>query len=278
MIDTPSSKPTVPGTAFSPIYSLGPDWPPLEIGSQLDNDNEDTLDNLERFLAKRIATRNTLVEDFANQTKRFRDRLVELEQENILLREENYRLKGGNDGERRRIKDLETRLVNAEAANGSLRRKNTALEDTKKELEKELDEKELQINAKKKEQQRSTRRLKTQLSQQEAITTELAQRLQEEKEEKNEILYDKAKLRAVRKLVNDDKGQRALNKTVSDPDVSTLERGSENQWKRKPLSSAKSNQDVSRNPVPTPRRVSTYFTFYKFWKKKSHFPSYNVTC
>ena len=248
VVETPSSKPT--GTTFSPIYSLGPDWPPLEI-SQLDD--EDTLDNLERYLVKRIATRNTLVEDFANQTKKFRDRLVELEQENVLLREENYRLKGGNDGERRRIKDLETRLVNAEAANGSLRRKNTALEETKKELEKELDDKELQINAKKKEQQRSTRRLKTQLSQQEAITSELAQRLHEEKEEKNEILYDKAKLRAVRKLVNDDKG-RALNKTVSDPDVSTLER--ENQWKRKPLASARSNQDVSRNPVPTPRRVS----------------------
>merc|ERR1719282_284184 len=177
VIDTPTSM----TTGYSPIYSLGPDWPPLDI-NQLED--EDTLDNLERFLTKRLATRNNLVEDYTVQIKQFRDRLVALEQENVLLREENFRLKGGNDGERRRNRDLESRLVNAEAVNGSLLRKNKALEETKKELERDLDDKELQINAKKKEQQRSTRRLKTQLSQQEALSSELAQRLQEEKEEK----------------------------------------------------------------------------------------------
>ena len=253
VIDTPTSKlPSQSSSGYSPIYSLGPDWPPLDINHLED---EETLDNLERFLTNRLATRNNLVEDYAVQIKKFRDRLVDLEQDNILLREENYRLKGGNDGERRRIKDLETRLVNAEAANGSLRRKNAALEETKKELERELDDKELQINAKKKEQHRSTRRLKTQLSQQEALSSELAQRLQEEKEEKNDILYDKAKLRAVRRLVNVDGRGRAMNKTISDPDVSVATLDRENQWNRKPLSSAKSNQDVSRNPIPTPRRV-----------------------
>ena len=251
VVDTPTSKPTATSAGYSPIYSLGPEWPPLDSNTLEEGD--EALDNLERFLTKRIATRNTLVEDFATQIKRFRDRLVDLEQDNILLREENYRLKGGNDGERRRNKDLETRLINAEAANGSLRRKNVALEETKEKLERELDQLELQINAKKKEQQRSTRRLKTQLSQQEALTSELAQRLQDEQEDKKDSLYDKARLRAVRKLVNDGRG-RPLNKTISDPDVSTLER--ENQWNRKPLSSAKSNQDVSsKNPVPTPRRV-----------------------
>merc|ERR1712113_133261 len=94
------------------------------------------------------ATRNNLVEDYTVQIKQFRDRLVALEQENVLLREENFRLKGGNDGERRRNRDLESRLVNAEAVNGSLLRKNKALEETKKELERDLDDKELQINPK----------------------------------------------------------------------------------------------------------------------------------
>merc|ERR1712029_477946 len=136
------------------------------------------------------------------------------------------------------------------AVHGSLLRKNKALEETKKELERDLDDKELQINAKKKEQQRSTRRLKTQLSQQEALSSELAQRLQEEKD----ILYDKAKLRAVRQLVNVDGRGRVMNKTISDPDVSVATLDRENQWNREPLSSAKSNQDVSRNPIPTPRR------------------------
>jgi hypothetical protein len=43
-----------------------------------------------------------------------------------------------------------------------------------------------------------------------------------------------------------------MNKTVSDPDMSTIE--GENQFKRKPLSSARSNNDVSSTPTPTPRR------------------------
>ena len=56
-------------------------------------------------------------------------------------------LKGGSDGEKRRIKDLENRLVNAEAANNSLQRKNVALAEAKSVLERDLDDRELQINA-----------------------------------------------------------------------------------------------------------------------------------
>ena len=65
--------------------------------------------------------------------------------------------------------DLESRLVNAEAANNSLQRKNVALAETKSALERDLDDKELQINAHKRDQQKSSRKLKTQLSQQEVI-------------------------------------------------------------------------------------------------------------
>lgn len=239
-------------SVYSPIYSLGPEWPSLELKQC---DDEETLDNLERYLTKRIATRNTLIEDHNSQTENFRARLVEAEKEIILLREENNRLKGGSDGERRRVKDLETRLVNAEAANNSLQRKNVALTEAKSVLERELDERELQINATKKVQAKANRKLKTQLSQQENLNNELAQRLKMEEEHKMKNLYDKAKLRAVRKLVSADESSRLMNKTVSDPDVSSLER--ENQFKRKPLHSARSNNDVSSTPVPTPRRVSS---------------------
>jgi len=159
-----------------------------------------------------------------------------------VLKEENYRLKGGSEGDRRRIKDLETRLVNAEAANGNLLRKNNALIEAKRKLEEELDDRELHINATKKQQQKCNRKLRSLKSQQEVLNNELAQRMQDEEDQKLQALYDKNKLRKITKVV--------LNKTVSDPDVSTLERD----WKRKPLTSAKSNQDVSMTPVPTPRR------------------------
>ena len=52
---------------FSPIYSLGPPWPPLDEPMECDND--ETFENLARFLEKRINTRNTLVADHKEQSE-----------------------------------------------------------------------------------------------------------------------------------------------------------------------------------------------------------------
>ncbi len=64
--------------------------------------------------------------------------MVETEKELILLREENGRLKAGWEGEKRRTRDLETRLVNAESANTSLQRRVEAFCDAKVVLENEV--------------------------------------------------------------------------------------------------------------------------------------------
>jgi len=248
--DTPAPPTGLPSNSvYKPIYNLGPECPSFDLNQ---NDFEEYLESTENWLTKRIATRNTLVENYNGQMEKLRALLVEQEKELIVLREENTRLKGGSDGERRRIKDLESRLVNAEAANNSLQRKNVALAETKSALERDLDDKELQINAHKRDQQKSSRKLKTQLSQQEAISNELAQKLKSEEENKAKNMFHQERLRAVRKIVGEDTRSRLMNKTVSDPDMSTIER--ENQFKRKPLSSARSNNDVSSTPTPTPRR------------------------
>merc|ERR1712029_330784 len=126
--------------------------------------------------------------------------------------------------------------------------KNTALAEAKSVLERDLDEKEMQLNSNKKEQFKSTRKLKTQLSEQEDLNRELAEQLRNEGEQKAKHLFSQEKLRAVRKIVGEDKRSRLMNKTVSDPDMSTIER--ENQFKRKPLSNARSNNDVSATPTP----------------------------
>ena len=68
----------------------------------------------------------------------FRQRIVDTEKELILLREENQRLKAGWEGEKRRNRDIETRLVNAEAANGTLQRRVDAFCDAKQVLENEV--------------------------------------------------------------------------------------------------------------------------------------------
>lgn len=58
-----------------------------------------------------------------------------MEKEIILLREENLRLKGMSENDKRRIRDLEARLVNAETANSSLQRRVHAFNDAKATLE-----------------------------------------------------------------------------------------------------------------------------------------------
>ena len=103
------------------------------------------------------------------------------------------------------------------------------------------------------------RRLKTQLSQQTAKTNELAHRLKDDEDQKVKNMFNKERLRAVRKIVGEDhRSHHMMNKTVSDPDISSFER--ENQYKRKPLSTVKSNNDVTSTPTPTPRRVRSPFT------------------
>ena len=68
----------------------------------------------------------------------FRAHLVNSEHELILLREENTKLKGLTETDRRRIKDLEDRLVNAESANNSLQRRVQASHQAKTVLENEV--------------------------------------------------------------------------------------------------------------------------------------------
>ena len=68
----------------------------------------------------------------------FRSHLVDQEQELILLRDENARLKNVSEVDRRRIKDLEDRLVNAESANNSLQRRVQASKFARVELENEV--------------------------------------------------------------------------------------------------------------------------------------------
>ena len=83
--------------------------------------------------------------------------------------------------------------------------------------------------------------MKTQLSHQEAIIREQEERIEAKHSENERHRFDKNKLRKISKIL-----------TVSDPDVSSREY----ETPRKPLTSARSNQNVFATPVPTPRRVS----------------------
>ena len=68
---------------LAPVYSLGPAWPPLEMTSA---DQEDIIEKLKAYLEKRLATRRALLEDHENKEMKFRDLLLNMEQEGVLLR------------------------------------------------------------------------------------------------------------------------------------------------------------------------------------------------
>ena len=68
---------------LAPVYSLGPAWPPLEMTAA---DEEDIIERLKAYLEKRLATRRALLEDHENKEVKFRDLLLNMEQEGVLLR------------------------------------------------------------------------------------------------------------------------------------------------------------------------------------------------
>ena len=164
------------------------------------------------------------------------------------------------EGDKRRIRDLEGRLVNAETANSSLQRKCNAYNDVKAAMENELDQKELQLNRHKKEQKRTNKKYQTQISQERNVNTELAERLKEQEDERQRIEQARAKLRAVSHIVNGRDGETrmrtraqprtpAVNRTLSssDPDLTTSAkpRRSSLAAKRKPLAPTKSDPNIS---------------------------------
>ena len=165
---------------------------------------------------------------------------MEIETELILLREENSRLKSVGEGKERRIKDLEDRLVNAEAANNSLNRKIGAFNHAKVTLENELDEKELLLNQQKKDQKRNTKKYRQHLAQQEHVNNELATRLKHQQSKFDLDEIEKAKLNAVRNIVNQDQAKYETD-SISTPKYSS---------KRQPLAPV---TDTSR-----PRRVGVH--------------------
>jgi len=185
---------------LTPVYSLGPEWPPLEM---TDSSQEDIIVKLKAFLEQRIKTRAFLVEDLDNRQRKFRNMLVEMEQELILLRSDSQQLKSQLEMERKRSSGLQAKLGIAESTNKSLSMKVAAFNDMKVVLENELDEKELELN------QEKIERLKTKSKYQNKIFSEkekLSVALKNKYSEREDVIrqreaLSRAKLNAVKNLI-----------------------------------------------------------------------------
>ena len=233
---------------LAPLYSLGPDWPTLELQQF---DEEEVIERLKSFLEQRIATRSRLMKDHLDKTGEFRDQLVKREEEVVLLRSEAKNLKMQLETERRKVRQLESRLTNAESANRSLNDKMNKYEDMKMIFENELDEKEVMLNNEQKERLRTRAKYKNRLAtEKEKISDELGKKFEmQRKRDKEKQARMIEKLNELNELAytdrtNTDNIENEAYRNNSDPNLSRLgARG------RTPMKASTSDPRMSMTPV-----------------------------
>jgi len=241
-----------------PIYSLGPDWPPLELKQC---DDEEAVLKLKHFLEKRIAIRKRLGNDNEEHWLAFRDRLVKLDEEMVLMRNENKNLKVQYEAERKRCRQLENRLSSAEAANRSLTEKVGMYADMKTLFEVELDEKELALDAEQKEKMRTRQKFKQKLQSEKEANTEREKRaLIDKMKDKRKRALIKEKLDELNTLANSDQTSQEFNNLADDVENVSPSRTTESTGIRHgrtscrtPMKSSASDPRLSMTPAPTTR-------------------------
>lgn len=214
---------------LTPVYSLGQEWPPLEVNQF---DNEEVIEKLRQYLEKRIKTRNTLLKDHDKRATNFREYLSKLEKEAVLLRNENKQMKAQMEAEKKRQYSLEARLARAEDVNKGLNQQLLAFNEMRTILENELDEKELALNAHQKERIKHKLKYKSKIAnERNKMNSEFEKRLMaKEKEFVYKTQKEREKLKALKSIINSDvtsdtsdtENQDNNVRTVSDPNLSTL--------------------------------------------------------
>jgi len=248
---------------LTPVYSLGPEWPPLEVDQF---DNEEVIEKLKVYLEKRLRTRQTLLSDHEKRQTKFRELLMRLEKEAVLLRNDNKQLKAQLEGERKRNLNLETRLVRAEDANKSLNQQMLAFNDMRQVLENELDEKELALNVHQKERIKNKLKYKSKIANERVkLNSEFEKKLHaKELELKSKHNKERAKLNALKNLINsdvtddtEDSENHDVNniKTTSDPNLSQVAYSTRSRSRR--LSSSPRRSIAVSNPKTHRRSRST---------------------
>ena len=250
---------------LTPVYSLGPEWPPLQVDQY---DNDEVIEKLRIHLENRIKTRRTLLNDHEKRQTKFRELLSNLEKDSVLLKNENKTLKAQLEAEKKKYLNMEARLSRAENANRSLNDQLLAFNDMKQILENELDEKELALNAHQKERIRNKIKYKSKIAQEKSkLTTEFEKRLNaKDREYQNKHNKERAKLNALKNLINSDATDDTEDtendennlRTISDPNLSQVAHGRSTRSSRsRRLSSSPRRSIAVSNPKTHRRSRST---------------------
>ncbi|KAG8234305.1 hypothetical protein J437_LFUL013045 [Ladona fulva] len=185
------------------VYSLGPEFPPLVLS---DPNQADLIKNLMSFLEVRLGKRNVLQKELLLKHKNFRSRLVEIEKENVLAKQELASVKATLEVERRKSSLLESKLVNLESSCTKLEWKVQEKNNEISVLKKELDSVTAGLSQKVVEKEREKQRMKQRmLTEKQRANKEIQQKQKELTEEfKTQIRRKDEKLRLVKEIISND--------------------------------------------------------------------------
>lgn len=137
--------PTPKKLASTPSFSL-PKIPSVHLN--FDDPEACTQEILKviKILRMRKEKAKTVNKEIANKEQRFRKRLVEINQENMLSKSEIRSLKTVLKKERQKVENLDTKISDLEMTNNNQLAKQRELEDVIRNLRNTIDEKDMRIN------------------------------------------------------------------------------------------------------------------------------------
>ncbi|XP_078576433.1 kinesin-like protein KIF23 isoform X1 [Branchiostoma floridae x Branchiostoma japonicum] len=190
-----------------PGYSLGPPWPCLELTSASDSI---TLQTLIQYLVDREACRRTLCDDLSRKHEGMRSQLLDLEKNNIVLRQEMETLQEQLTGKGKDLERAKKKIENLEYKNEVLRRTAQLYDEEKKEMESELKSKEHQISSRTAESRRLRQTMKAIEQTKDAKwEKECDRRMKQQRMElQNKMWVKEEKLRQLKEIVSHKDGKR----------------------------------------------------------------------
>ncbi|RXG67805.1 Kinesin-like protein KIF23 [Armadillidium vulgare] len=211
---------------ITPVYSLAPSWPTMEYTSE--SSFEEMAENLKIYLQKRLSTKEKFNSELSEQRINVRERIMEMEKENVYLRQESGSLRSLYDDSMKKVKHYESLLLNAEADNDSLQRKLTEYISIVDDYNQACEERDLAKSQGQLEKQRMKARLKAKLeAEREKLAREMKSKLKEQKGQLKSQMYvtqvkalqamfDNPQTPAVR---DNSKGSHGVKRSLSDPKV-----------------------------------------------------------
>ncbi|XP_068617658.1 kinesin-like protein KIF23 [Battus philenor] len=169
------------------VYSLGPDFPSLELNS---SQAAHTIKELMAHLEMRISRRETLKRSKAIKDEKLRSLILDIEKDSLDVRSENMSLKGQLSSAERRIRALEERLVSAENSSLSFQKKLNEMTEYTSSLKRELQEKDLLLNQNKLDKEKQKKILEKKYKHKIAAEHEKAKEINSEKERLRNAMED----------------------------------------------------------------------------------------